>query len=49
MSITINLELREVYRILCDKCKKRLRELVQRKISEKLTDQVIGLEEGAGG
>jgi len=49
MSITINLDLKEIYRILCDRCKKRLKELVQRKISERLADQVIGLEEEHGG
>jgi hypothetical protein len=49
MSITVSLELREIYKLLCDECKKKLRELVRRKISEKLADQVIGLEEGGEG
>jgi hypothetical protein len=49
VSITINLELKEIYRLLCDRCKKRVKELVQKKISEKLADQVIGLEEGGEG
>jgi hypothetical protein len=49
VSITVNLDLREIYKLLCDKCKKRVKELVQRKISEKLAEQVIGLEEGGEG
>jgi hypothetical protein len=49
MSITVSLELREIYRLLCDECRKKLRQLVQRKISEKLTDQAIGLDSGGEG
>jgi hypothetical protein len=49
MSITVSLELKEIYKLLCDQCRKKLRELVQKKISEKLADQVMGLEEGGEG
>ena len=46
MSITVSLDLKEIYRLLCEECRKKVKELVQRKISEKLADQVMGLEEG---
>jgi len=45
MSITVNVDLKEIYALLCEKCKKKVKELVQQKISEKLADQVIGIEE----
>jgi transcriptional regulator of met regulon len=48
MSITVNVDLKEIYALLCEKCRRRVRELVQRKISEKLADQVIGLEDNKG-
>jgi hypothetical protein len=49
LNITVSLDMKEIYRLLCEECRKKLRELVQRKISEKLADQVIGLEEGGEG
>lgn len=49
MSITVSLDIREIYRLLCDECKKRVRELIQKKISEKLAEQAIGLEAGGEG
>jgi hypothetical protein len=49
MSITVNIDLKEIYRILCPKCKKQVKALVQQKISEKLVEQVIGIEEGGEG
>jgi hypothetical protein len=39
---TINLTMQEVYRVLCPKCRKRLKGLVKDKLTDKMVDQVLG-------
>mgnify|MGYP000515856086 CR=1 FL=1 len=42
--ITINLTLKEVYSILCDDCKKRLKELVLDKASKELAKRLLDVD-----
>jgi len=41
MSIKVDLSIKEIYKLLCEECKKKLKELVQRKITEQLADQIL--------
>jgi len=41
MSIKVDLSIKEIYKLLCKECKKKLKELVQRKITEQLADQIL--------
>ena len=41
MSIQVNLSIKEVYKLLCDDCKKKLQELVKSKIDTQLAKQVL--------
>ena len=41
MSITIDVDIKEIYRLLCSKCKKKVKALVMQKVSEKLAEQVL--------
>ncbi|MEM2196601.1 MAG: hypothetical protein QXI11_01990 [Thermoproteota archaeon] len=45
MSLTINVDIKEIYKIVCDECKKKIREYIQKKISEQLAEKVL---EGGG-
>ena len=39
--LSINLTVKEIYERLCPKCKKRLRELIKEKITDKMVNQVL--------
>ena len=41
MSIKVDLSIKEIYKMLCPECKKKLKELVQKKITEQLADQIL--------
>jgi hypothetical protein len=41
--IRVSLTLREIYDILCDDCKQKLKRLIRDRISEELVDRAIGL------
>jgi len=40
--IKVQLNVKEIYTVLCEECREKLRKLVKDKISEQLVDQVIG-------
>jgi len=40
--IQVQLNVKEIYAVLCEECREKLRKLVKDKISEQLVDQVIG-------
>ena len=46
MSLRINIELREIYKRLCPKCKEKLKKLVQEKVAEALAEQILEEKEG---
>jgi len=37
--VDINIQLEEIKKLLCKRCKKRLRELVHKKVTEQLADR----------
>jgi hypothetical protein len=39
---TINLTMQEVYKVLCPRCRKRLKSLVKDKLTDKMVGQVLG-------
>ena len=41
MSITVDVDIKEIYKLLCPKCKKKVKALVMQKVSEKLAEQVL--------
>ena len=41
--VRVSLTLKEVYELLCDDCRRRLRKLVRDKVAESLVEQVIGV------
>ena len=41
MSITIDVDIKEIYKLLCIRCKKKVKALIQQKVSEKLAEQVL--------
>jgi hypothetical protein len=41
MSIQVNLSIKEVYKLLCPKCKKELEKLVKDKMASELAKQVL--------
>jgi hypothetical protein len=41
MSIKVSLDLREIYELLCDDCRRKLRELVARKVGEQVSSQLF--------
>ena len=43
-STEVKVSLPEIYEILCDKCKKRLKDLIRSKIADQMVEQVIGGE-----
>jgi len=45
MSYNVQVSIKEIYQVLCPKCKKRLIRLIKDKIDEKLILQALGVEE----
>jgi len=45
MSLKVDIDWREVYKLLCRKCKIKLKQYVKNKIAEQLTDQLLGEED----
>jgi len=43
-STEVKISIAEIYEVLCDKCKKRLKELIRNKIADQMVEQVIGGE-----
>ena len=41
VSLQVNIQLREIYKILCGRCKKKLKKLVQEKVAEQLAEQLL--------
>jgi hypothetical protein len=41
MSVNINITLKEIYDILCPKCKAKLRDLIKEKLPDDLVEQII--------
>ena len=44
MSLQVTLSLKEIYDMLCEKCKKKLKKKVMDKVAEQLAEQVLGVE-----
>ena len=40
--INVQLNVREIYKRLCPKCQKKIRELIKAKVTDQMVDQVIG-------
>ena len=38
----ISLTIKEIYGILCRKCRRKLRELIKEKITDQMVDQIVG-------
>jgi len=43
--VKVQVSLKEIYNRVCSKCKKRIRELIKEKITDRMVDQVL---EGEG-
>jgi len=41
----IQISIKEIYRILCRKCRRKLRELIKEKITDQMVDRIIGEEQ----
>lgn len=39
--IQVQLSVREIYKVLCEECREKLRELIKDRISEQMVDQII--------
>jgi len=42
MSVTIRIDLKEIYELMCDKCRRRFEEYLRKKIAESLAQQILG-------
>ena len=40
----IQISIREIYKILCKKCKRKLRELIKEKITDQMVEKIVGGE-----
>jgi len=45
MSLRVEINWREVYKILCKKCKEKLKQYIKTKLAEQLTDELLGEKE----
>jgi len=41
LSLKIEVSLKEIYKVLCKKCKAEVKKLVSRRVSEKLAEKVL--------
>jgi ATP-dependent Clp protease ATP-binding subunit ClpA len=45
MSISVNVDIKEIYRLVCKECRRKIKNLIQNKITEQLASQILEEEE----
>lgn len=46
VGLQVKIDVKEIYRLMCPECKKKMKELIQRRMAEQLAKRVLGEEEG---
>jgi len=41
MPLNVTISLKEIYELLCDECRKKLREYIKSKVAEAITKQIL--------